>query len=125
MEVLTYLDLKAGDHTFLVTTIVEKADANIDANFVMFAGENPRDYFSKIIGVYESNATTYLGRELNDTYIDFAAEKDGIYPFSIVYYERGGNLSAFQFLVFFMGLALSRSEHSSTRLHTLLCPWRA
>ena len=89
IEVLTYLELKKGHHTFVITSTVEKADLNIDANFKVFAGTNPRDFFSKCLGQYKSNAINYIGNIDNDTRVDLFVDKDGIYPLQIVYYEMG------------------------------------
>ncbi|HAH97958.1 MAG TPA: hypothetical protein DCO70_01385 [Verrucomicrobiales bacterium] len=89
-EVLAYLALKAGTHRLGITVHVAKPDQNDEDRFKVFVGGNARDRFSQEIGSFE---LTLLGfREgPNDTTFDFTVEKDGLYPFRIIYWNKSRN----------------------------------
>ncbi len=89
-EVLTYLALNAGTHRLGITVHVAKPDQNDEDRFKVFVGGSPRDRFAQEIGSFE---LTLLGfREgPNDTTFDFTVEKEGLYPFRIVYWNKSRN----------------------------------
>ncbi len=75
MDARTVLDLKAGLYRFGV---------NSDDGFGVFVGSNPEDAFSVLAGAFNADrgaATTQ--------FTVFVAE-DGLYPFSLVWWETGG-----------------------------------
>ena len=86
-EILSYLELQKGVHTFGINVHVGKPDQNDEDQFRVFIGSNPRDYFSKSLGEFE---LTLLGFKdgPNDTTFDFSVEKDGLYPVRIVYWNK-------------------------------------
>ncbi len=86
-EILSYLELQKGVHTFGVNVHVGKPDQNDEDHFRVFIGSNPRDYFSKSLGEFE---LTLLGFKdgPNDTTFDFSVEKDGLYPVRIIYWNK-------------------------------------
>jgi len=86
-EILSYLELQKGVHTFGVNVHVGKPDQNDEDQFRVFIGLNPRDYFSKSLGEFE---LTLLGFKdgPNDTTFDFSVEKEGLYPVRIVYWNK-------------------------------------
>ena len=86
-EILSYLELQKGVHTFGINVHVGKPDQNDEDQFRVFIGSNPRDYFSKSLGEFE---LTLLGFKdgPNDTTFDFSVEKEGLYPVRIVYWNK-------------------------------------
>jgi len=73
MEVLAYLDLPAGTHTFGVTS---------DDGFQLRSGATPTDPNGLVLG--EQASGTYNGT------FDVMVEQAGVYPFRMVWFERGG-----------------------------------
>jgi hypothetical protein len=73
MEVLAYLELTAGRHTFGVTS---------DDGFELRSGASFTDPNALVLGVKTSG--TYDGT------FDVIAEATGLYPFRLVWFERGG-----------------------------------
>ena len=86
-EILTYLELQKGVHTFGINVHVGKPDQNDEDQFRVFVGANPRDYFSKSLGEFELTLTGFKDGP-NDTTFDFSVEKDGLYPVRIVYWNK-------------------------------------
>ena len=86
-EILTYLELQKGVHTFGINVHVGKPDQNDEDQFRVFIGSNPRDYFSKSLGEFELTLTGFKDGP-NDTTFDFSVEKDGLYPVRIVYWNK-------------------------------------
>ena len=74
-EILTYIELPAGKHTFIV---------NSDDNFRTTAGPITDIFDVQALG--EFNA----GRGAADTAYDFFVEQAGVYPFRTVWAEGGG-----------------------------------
>lgn len=73
MEVLTYLDLAGGVHRFGVRS---------DDGFKLTSGATPRDANGIVLG-FRNGGTA-------DMTFDFFVPKAGLYPFRLVWYERGG-----------------------------------
>lgn len=73
MEIFTYLQLDAGIHTFGVIC---------DDGFQLRSGDAPSSSNAVVLG--ECVSGTFNGT------FDFVVEKDGIYPFRMVWFERGG-----------------------------------
>jgi hypothetical protein len=73
MEILAYLDLPAGTHTFGVTS---------DDGFQLRSGATLTDPNALVLG--EKATGTYDGT------FDIIAEQAGVYPFRMVWFERGG-----------------------------------
>ena len=89
-EILTYLALKPGTHRLGITAHVGKPDQNDEDRFKVFAAASPRDRFAQEIGEFELTLLGY--REgANDCSFDFTVEKEGLYPFRIVYWNKSNN----------------------------------
>ena len=89
-EILTYLALKTGTHRLGITTHVAKPDQNDEDKFKVFTAANSRDRFAQEVGEFQLNLIGY--REgANDCSFDFTVEKEGLYPFRIVYWNKSGN----------------------------------
>jgi hypothetical protein len=73
MEVLAYLELPAGTHTFGVTS---------DDGFQLRSGVSPTDPGALVLA--EKASGTFDGT------FDIIAEQAGVYPFRLVWFERGG-----------------------------------
>jgi hypothetical protein len=82
MEILTYLELPAGAHTFGV---------NSDDGFAVFTAPDARDVFATRLGIFDG------GRGAADTIFSFVAADQGLYSFRLVWYEGtgGANLEWF------------------------------
>lgn len=78
VEILTYLDLEAGMHTFGV---------NSDDGFKVTSGRNPKDLLGIRLGMFEG------GRGSADTLFDVAVDKSGFYPVRLIWYEGTGGAS--------------------------------
>ena len=89
-EILTYLALKPGTHRLGLTVHVGKPDQNDEDRFKVFAATSPRDRFAQEIGDFELTLLGYREGP-NDCSFDFTVEKEGLYPFRIVYWNKSGN----------------------------------
>jgi hypothetical protein len=74
-EVLAYLELPAGLHTFGV---------NSDDGFVLWAGYDHRDALAAVLGRFDG------GRGSADTIFRFNVNTPGIYPFRLLWYQGSG-----------------------------------
>ena len=89
-EFLGYLELPAGTHKLGVTVNASRVDVNDDDNFAIYMGQNPRDFFSQVLGPYSrSTAPAFNENSQNDNEFTFFAPKAGIYPIRIVYVQSG------------------------------------
>jgi len=74
-EVLTYIELTKGLHTFIV---------NSDDGFEAQTGKSPTDPFRTVLGFFNG------GRGAADTPFQFVAPEAGVYPFRFTWEEGGG-----------------------------------
>ena len=74
MEVLAYLDLSAGIHRFGVRS---------DDGYKAMSGSSPHDLSVPALAFHN-------GGPADETF-DFVVAEPGLYPFRLVYYERGGD----------------------------------
>ena len=74
VEILTYLDLSAGAHRFGVVT---------DDGYKVASGASLKDPNAPLLGFHN-------GGPANETF-DFVVTQAGLYPFRMVWYERGGS----------------------------------
>jgi len=88
VEVLTYLQLTAGVHTFGANVGIDRVDVTDDDGYVLFAGANPRGAFAADIGEFQRTGDNFNDRH-NDNSFTFLAPKDGAYPFRLVYWQTG------------------------------------
>ena len=89
VEVVGYLELTPGVHTFGVSVCVERTDANDDDGYAVFVGTNPRDRFALKVGEFERNAPGFPTHWRNENQWSVEAPVAGLYPFRIVYWQTG------------------------------------
>jgi hypothetical protein len=75
VEILTYLDLSAGPHEIGV---------NMDDGYKLTSGATLGDLGGTLLGLHTGGAT-------HEERIQFVAPAAGLYPFRLVWYERGGD----------------------------------
>ena len=80
LEVLTYLNLKAGVYRMIV---------NSDDGFKVSVGADPRDVAGLVLGSFDDPA----GRAATDSLFIFVVQTDGFYPFRLVWQNGGGGAS--------------------------------
>ena len=78
MEMVTYLQLKAGSYLMSV---------NSDDGYVLTSAPNPRDTLGTLVG-YMNDGTGSANPP--SRYVCFVILEDGIYPFRLLYWEGGG-----------------------------------
>ncbi|NLH73099.1 MAG: hypothetical protein GX456_08615, partial [Verrucomicrobia bacterium] len=95
VEVVGFLELTAGVHTFGVSVCAERTDFNDDDGYAVFVGTNPRDYFALKVGEFERNAPGFQNNWRNENQWSVQAPVTGLYPFRIVYWQtaHGANLT--------------------------------
>ena len=98
IEVVGFLELSAGLHTFGVGAGADRTDVNDDDSFAAFVSENPRDYFGFKVGDYERSARAFVTDQHIETQFSVVANAAGIYPFRLVYWQRsrGANLQFYE-----------------------------
>jgi hypothetical protein len=101
MEILTYLELEAGNYTFGVIC---------DDGFQLRSGAAFTDTNATVLGVQASG--TYNGT------FDFIVESAGLYPFRLVWFERGGGAHVEWFNV-------DRTTSERTLINAPDCPIKA
>ncbi|HVR34258.1 MAG TPA: hypothetical protein VMS21_00230, partial [Methylomirabilota bacterium] len=91
-EVIAFLELEEGAHRIGVSVSTDRADANDDDGFTLFAGANPRSALARVIGVFANNVA---GNEatFNNNEFNFIAPTEGIYGFRLVHYQTGRGAS--------------------------------
>ncbi|HIG29648.1 MAG TPA: hypothetical protein EYQ50_18360 [Verrucomicrobiales bacterium] len=97
-EIVTFLELSAGFHTFGGQVWIERTDVAggaDDDGFTLYAGQNARDIFSTDVHsfVRSKNAPAFSSTTDDNTF-GFLIEEDGLYPFRLVYHQktRGASL---------------------------------
>lgn len=93
-EIVTYLELPAGEHTFGGQVWVERTDTGGDDFFVVSSGTHPRDYLNLEIAEYVKTDAPAFESVPNDFTYTFTAPADGLYPFRLVFMQdvRGAAL---------------------------------
>ena len=76
VEVLTFLQLKAGTNQFGVSS---------DDGFKVSIGANARDAFSTVVGFFDA------GRGVAETLFNFVVAADGLYSARLLWFEGGGD----------------------------------
>jgi hypothetical protein len=100
VEVVGFLELTAGLHTFGVSVGADRTDVNDDDSFAALVSDNPRDYFGLKIGEYERSARAFVSDQHVETQFAAQVPTTGIYPFRLVYWQRGrgANLQLYEIL---------------------------
>src|SRR5690606_28804735 len=66
-EVITYLELPAGETKFGISVGTDRTDVNNDDSFQVFTGENPRDYFSTKVAEFQRSAPPFVSNTHGET----------------------------------------------------------
>jgi hypothetical protein len=100
LEAVTYLELPAGDHLMGVSVSTDRTDVNDDDGFRLFAGANPRDFFSMEVAQFQRSAPPFQSDTHSETQFTITAPVAGVYPFRLVYWQtgRGANLQWYTIL---------------------------
>ena len=93
VEVVGFLDLKAGDQTFAISVTAERTDINDDDGFQVFVARNPRDFFGQKVAEYQRVAPGFQNNWRNENQFTVNAPQAGIYPFRILYWQTGSGCS--------------------------------
>ena len=86
-EVVAYLELTAGEHTFGGQVWVERTDVGGDDFFVVSTGTHPRDFLNLEIAEYVKVDAPAFQSVPNDFTYTFTAPKAGLYPFRLVFLQ--------------------------------------
>ena len=93
-EIVTFLELSAGEHTLNAQLFVGRVDATIsnDNGFRVFTGTNPRDFFATELATFvrPADAPAFSSTPWNYEFKIISPEA-GIYPIRIVYWAQAGN----------------------------------
>lgn len=93
-EIVTFLELTAGEHTFGGQVWIDRTDAPggvNDDNFAVYSGTNPSDFLATKLGEYVRSADAPQFAAIPDDYtFTFTAPSDGLYPFRLVYLQKTG-----------------------------------
>ncbi|MCB1126404.1 MAG: hypothetical protein KDM81_07910, partial [Verrucomicrobiae bacterium] len=99
VEVVAFLELSAGEHTFGVSVSADRTDVNDDDGYAVFVGANPRDYFATKVAEYSRAAQGFVANQHIENQWTVKAPVAGVYPFRLVYWQggRGANLQWYTF----------------------------
>ncbi len=86
-EVVTYLELAAGEYTFGGQVWVERTDVGGDDFFVVTAGTHPRDYLNLEVAEYIKVDAPAFSSVPNDFTYTVTVPQDGLYPFRLVFLQ--------------------------------------
>ena len=93
-EIVTYLELTAGEHTFGGQVWIDRTDAPGGVNddlFAVYSDTNPRSFAATKLGEYVKSADAPAFEVVPDDYTyTFTAPIDGLYPFRLVYIQKTG-----------------------------------
>jgi hypothetical protein len=89
VEVVAYLELTAGLHTFGVSVSADRTDVNDDDGYQVFVGANPRDVFAMKVAEYQRIAQAFVSDQHIENRWTVEAPVAGIYPFRLVYWQTG------------------------------------
>lgn len=92
-EVLAYIPLAAGEHTFGAEVWIERIDApggSDDDSVEVFVGTNPRDFFSDLIATFQRDPNLTFVSQAQPWEFTFNVPVAGVYPFRFVYRNRTG-----------------------------------
>jgi hypothetical protein len=83
MEIITYLELKAGAHLLAV---------NCDDGFVLTCAANPRDTLGTLVGRRDPGGGN-SGSLTTAAAMNVLVPEDGIYPFRLLWWQGGGGIN--------------------------------
>ena len=93
VEVVGFLDLKAGEQTFAISVTAERTDINDDDGFQVFVARNPRDFFGQKVAEYQRIAPGFQNNWRNENQFTVNAPQAGLYPVRILYWQTGSGCS--------------------------------
>ena len=98
-EVVAFLDLTQGDHTFGLNVFIGRIDTvpSQDNRVLVTTGTNPRDFFATELGAFtrSEDAPAFSSTPWDDEFT-VTAPTAGIYPIRLVFLAQDGN-AAFEF----------------------------
>ena len=93
-EIVTYLELTAGEHTFGGQVWIARTDAaggGDDDTFAVYSGTNAGDFLASKLGEFVRSAEAPQFASVPDDYtFTFTAPSDGLYPFRLIYLQKTG-----------------------------------
>jgi hypothetical protein len=89
VEVIGFLELAAGNHTFGVSVGTDRTDVNNDDSYQVFVAANPRDFFAVKVGEFERFAPPFRADTHTESQFTISVPAAGIYPFRLVYWQTG------------------------------------
>ena len=89
VEVVTYLELSQGLHTFGMSVSADRTDVNDDDGYQVFVGENPRSLFATKVAEFQRIARPFASDQHIENRWTVEAPVAGIYPFRMVYWQTG------------------------------------
>ncbi len=88
-EVIGFLELTAGAHTFGISVSSDRTDVNNDDAYSVYVSANPHDFFGTKVAEYQRAGTQFGGNQHVENQFTVVAPAAGIYPFRIVYAQTG------------------------------------
>jgi hypothetical protein len=88
-EVISYLELPAGETTFAISVGTDRTDVNNDDSFLVTAGANPRSFFSPEVATFQRSAPPFSANTHAESQFTVNAPAAGIYPIRILYWQTG------------------------------------
>ena len=88
-EVISYLELPAGETTFAISVGTDRTDVNNDDSFLVTAGTNPRSFFSPEVATFQRSAPPFSANTHAESQFTVNAPAAGIYPIRILYWQTG------------------------------------
>ncbi len=88
-EVIGFLELTAGSHTFGISVSADRTDVNNDDAYSVYVSANPYDFFGTKVAEYQRAGTQFGGNQHIENQFTVVAPVAGVYPFRIVYAQTG------------------------------------
>ena len=90
-EVVAFLELSPGTHTFAVNAGADRTDVNNDDGFQVLTATNPRNFFATKLGEFERGASVkpFSGNQRNESTFSVTVTQAGLYPIRLVHWQTG------------------------------------
>ncbi|MGZ8940744.1 MAG: hypothetical protein ACXW32_16195, partial [Limisphaerales bacterium] len=89
LEAIGFLELPAGETTFAISVGTDRTDVNNDDSAIVYAGSNPRSYFSPQVATFQRSAPPFSANTHAESQFTVNAPVAGIYPIRILYWQTG------------------------------------
>jgi hypothetical protein len=96
VEVIGYLELGMGTHTFGMSVAADRTDVNDDDSYVVFCGVNPRSFFGTQVGEYERFAQPFVSDQRNTNYFTFDVPRMAFILSRLLWQTGLGSLAVFR-----------------------------